>query len=61
MLSPGSDPFNPFASPTIDLPFFNQNNMRVGSQLGSFEPQPNIGGLGIMNPAQGYYQQNGVS
>jgi len=52
-----------FASPSIDLPFFQQSSipLRVGSQLASFETQPNLGGLGIMNPSQGYYQQNGVS
>jgi protein JSN1 len=55
MLSPGSDPFNPFASPSIDLPFFQQSSI----PLAAAAAQSNLGGLGIMNPAQGYYQQNG--
>ncbi|WWD16333.1 hypothetical protein CI109_100759 [Kwoniella shandongensis] len=67
MMSPGSDPFNPFASPSIDLPYAHQATMRLGSALSqppvTFEPQPNIGGLGIMGQQGGggngvYYQQN---
>lgn len=74
MLSPASDPFNPvsftadtanpqFASPSIDIPYFQQNSipMRLGSQLASYDQQQSLGALGIMNPNQGYYQQNGVS
>lgn len=61
MMSPGSDPFNPFASPSIDLPFVQQQNvqLRVGSSPLTFDAQPTIGGLGILNSAQGYYQPNG--
>ncbi|KAL1411888.1 hypothetical protein Q8F55_002871 [Vanrija albida] len=62
MMSPGSDPFNPFASPSIDLPYVGPpgGGMRVASGLAAqpmaFETQPNIGGLGIM-PNQAYYPQ----
>ncbi|KAK8861743.1 hypothetical protein IAR55_002566 [Kwoniella newhampshirensis] len=68
MMSPGSDPFNPFASPSIDLPYAHQATLRLGSALSqspvTFEPQPNIGGLGIMGQSGPggngavYYQQN---
>ncbi|WWC66747.1 uncharacterized protein I206_100652 [Kwoniella pini CBS 10737] len=55
MMSPGSDPFNPFASPSIDLPGSNAQNasMRLGSALSqppvTFGSQPDIGGLGIVS------------
>ncbi|WVR03620.1 hypothetical protein IAU60_000613 [Kwoniella sp. DSM 27419] len=72
MMSPGSDPFNPFASPSIDLPHAHQASLRLGSALSqppvTFDPQPNIGGLGIMGghvpgrDASGiYYGQGGRS
>ncbi|WRT63890.1 uncharacterized protein IL334_000816 [Kwoniella shivajii] len=51
MMSPGSDPFNPFASPSIDLPGAQHASMRMGSALAqppvTFGSQPDIGGLGI--------------
>ncbi|ORX35343.1 hypothetical protein BD324DRAFT_632481 [Kockovaella imperatae] len=57
MMSPGSDPFNPFASPSIDMPYFQNQGLRVGSALSqppvTFEPQPNVGGLGIMGQSSG--------
>ncbi|EIW68956.1 hypothetical protein TREMEDRAFT_73973 [Tremella mesenterica DSM 1558] len=55
MTSPGSDPFNPFASPSIDVPF-----MPIGGMRGmTFEQQPNMGGLGMMGGNAGqYYQQD---
>ncbi|WVQ83925.1 hypothetical protein IAT38_006069 [Cryptococcus sp. DSM 104549] len=68
MMSPGSDPFNPFASPSVDLQYTHQASMRLGSALSqppvTFEQQPSIGGLGIMGQQNGgggrgmYYQQN---
>nr|XP_019048935.1 pumilio domain-containing protein c [Kwoniella bestiolae CBS 10118]OCF27865.1 pumilio domain-containing protein c [Kwoniella bestiolae CBS 10118] len=52
MMSPGSDPFNPFASPSIDLPGAQHASMRLGSALSqppvTFGSQPDIGGLGIL-------------
>ncbi|WVO15655.1 hypothetical protein L204_103315 [Cryptococcus depauperatus] len=67
MMSPSSDPFNPFASPSVDLPFSGQNGMRMGSVLGqpsvTFEQQSSLGGLGISGqPGGGLYygQQTGA-
>ncbi|ORY22688.1 hypothetical protein BCR39DRAFT_473742 [Naematelia encephala] len=76
MMSPGSDPFNPFASPSIDLPY-PQSRLSAGMVPTAmrFEQQPPAGGLGIMgqqgqggnagtgnNSGPGvYYQQNMVS
>ncbi|KAL7420080.1 hypothetical protein Q5752_005045 [Cryptotrichosporon argae] len=65
MLSPGSDPFNPFASPSIDIPYMQQQGLRLGpslqpsltGQAQRFEAQPNVGGLGIMPAQDDYYAQ----
>ncbi|WWC85976.1 uncharacterized protein L201_000847 [Kwoniella dendrophila CBS 6074] len=67
MMSPGSDPFNPFASPSIDLPGAQHASMRLGSALSqppvTFGSQPDIGGLGFGsqqgNDGNGmFYSQN---
>lgn len=65
MMSPASDPFNPFASPSIDVQYPSQGSMRMGSTLSqppvTFEQQPAIGGLGMGGQEQGggmiYYGQ----
>ncbi|OWZ61140.1 hypothetical protein AYX15_06642 [Cryptococcus neoformans] len=65
MMSPASDPFNPFASPSIDVQYPSQGSMRMGSTLSqppvTFEQQPAIGGLGMGGQGQGggmiYYGQ----
>ena len=61
-----------FASPSIDMPYYQHQGLRVGSSLSqppvTFDPQPNVGGLGMGMlgqqggaPSQMYYQQLLVS
>ncbi|KGB75087.2 pumilio domain-containing protein c [Cryptococcus deuterogattii R265] len=65
MMSPASDPFNPFASPSVDLQYPSQGGLRMGSTLSqppvTFEQQPAVGGLGMGGQGQGggmmYYGQ----
>ncbi|TYJ58189.1 hypothetical protein B9479_001013 [Cryptococcus floricola] len=65
MMSPASDPFNPFASPSVDMPF-NTQGMRMGSTLSqppvTFEQQGSVGaGLGFGGQGGGglmFYGQN---
>ena len=65
MMSPASDPFNPFASPSIDMPYMQRQGVHMApSGPLTFEPRPDAGGLGMGLPQNGgqvYYQPNAVS